>query len=65
MRLRITPRDTSFFDLLAELASHLVVGSQLLGEILGASKADRKAIGKKSAKLKTPPMTSRTPSCGN
>ena len=47
MRLRITPRDTSFFDLLAELASHLVVGSQLLGEILGASKADRKAIGKK------------------
>ncbi|WP_029069396.1 DUF47 domain-containing protein [Jonesia quinghaiensis] len=47
MRLRFTPRDTSFFDLLAELAGHLVVGANLLGEILGASKPDRKALGKK------------------
>lgn len=44
MRLRLTPRNTSFFDLLAESASHLVRGAALLAELLGAEKADRKAI---------------------
>lgn len=46
MRLRFTPRDSSFFDLLAELASHLVTGANLLGELLGAQRPERKAIGK-------------------
>ncbi len=47
MRLRLTPRNTSFFDLLAESASHLVRGAELLAELLGAEKEDRQAIATK------------------
>lgn len=47
MRFRLTPRDTSFYDMLAEQASHLVTGANLLGELLGASRSERKVIGKK------------------
>ncbi len=47
MRFSLTPRDTSFYDLLAEQASHLVTGANLLGELLGATKSERKAIGKR------------------
>jgi uncharacterized protein Yka (UPF0111/DUF47 family) len=32
--------------MLAEQASHLVTGANLLGELLGASRSERKAIGK-------------------
>lgn len=49
MRLRLTPRDTSFFDLLADSASHLVAGANLLSELLGADRPGRKAIAKKLA----------------
>lgn len=44
MRLRLTPRDTSFFDLLAASAQHLVTGANLLGELLGADRKARKEI---------------------
>lgn len=44
MRLRLTPRNTSFFDLLADSASHLVKGADLLGQLLGAERSARKAI---------------------
>ena len=47
MRLRLTPRDTSFFDLLAALAQHLVTGSTLLAELLGADRPTRKELAKK------------------
>lgn len=47
MPLRLTPRDTSFFDLLAELAGFLVVGANTLAELLGADREDRKAIAKR------------------
>jgi uncharacterized protein len=46
VRLRLTPRDTTFFDLFAASASHLVTGANLLGEMLGADRATRKEIGK-------------------
>ena len=46
MRLRLTPRDTSFFDLLAESAANLVTGANLLAELLGADRQARKAINK-------------------
>ena len=46
MRFRITPRDTSFFDLLAVSAGHLVTGANLLAELLGANRQERKALGK-------------------
>jgi predicted phosphate transport protein (TIGR00153 family) len=44
VRLRLTPRNTSFFDLLAGSARHLVTGADLLGQLLGAERADRKVI---------------------
>ncbi|MFZ5872057.1 MAG: DUF47 domain-containing protein [Actinomycetota bacterium] len=40
MRLRITPQDTSFYDLFAALARLLVEGADLLAELLGAADAD-------------------------
>ncbi len=46
MRLRLTPKDTSFFDLFAAQAQHLVVGAGLLAEILGADRAGRETIAK-------------------
>ncbi|PJI93863.1 DUF47 domain-containing protein [Luteimicrobium subarcticum] len=46
MPLRFTPRDTSFFDLLAELATHLVTGADLLAQLLGADRPERKALAK-------------------
>lgn len=44
--MRLTPRDTSFFDLLAVSAGHLVTGANLLAELLGANRQERKALVK-------------------
>jgi len=44
VRLRLTPRNASFFDQLAESAAFLVVGAELLSELLGAPPAGRKEI---------------------
>ncbi|GAA3817701.1 DUF47 domain-containing protein [Cellulomonas soli] len=49
MRLRLTPRDTTFFDLFAASAQHLVTGANLLGEMLGADRPTRKELGKRMA----------------
>jgi predicted phosphate transport protein (TIGR00153 family) len=49
VRFRLTPRDTSFFDLLADSAAHLVTGANLLAELLGADKQGRKALNKELA----------------
>ncbi|WP_029289741.1 DUF47 domain-containing protein [Cellulomonas sp. HZM] len=49
MRLRLTPRDTTFFDLFADSAQHLVTGANLLGQMLGADRTARKEIGKQIA----------------
>jgi predicted phosphate transport protein (TIGR00153 family) len=49
VRLRLTPRDTTYFDLFADSAKHLVTGANLLGEMLGADRATRKEIGKRIA----------------
>jgi len=49
VRLRLTPRDTTFFDLFAAQATHLVTGANLLGEMLGADRSTRKEIGKRIA----------------
>ena len=42
MRLKFRPVDSSFYDLFSEAASHLVVGAQLLSEMLadGSSRAE-------------------------
>lgn len=42
--MRLTPRDTKYFDLLADLAQHLVRGSSLLAELLGADRAGREKL---------------------
>ncbi|MCW2498975.1 MAG: hypothetical protein JWN87_651 [Frankiales bacterium] len=46
MRLRLSPRDTSFYDHFTAAANNLVEGAQLLGEML-APGADRPALAKK------------------
>ena len=45
MRLRLTPRDTSFYDHFSTAAQNLVTGGRLLREIL-AEGADRHALAK-------------------
>jgi predicted phosphate transport protein (TIGR00153 family) len=49
VRLRLTPRDTTYFDLLAALAQHNVTGANLLAELLGAARSEREAIAGKLA----------------
>ncbi|MBF9072311.1 DUF47 domain-containing protein [Streptacidiphilus fuscans] len=44
MRIRLTPRETSFYDLFAASANNLVTGSKLLLELLGADVAARSEI---------------------
>ncbi len=44
MRLRLTPQDTSFFDLFGSLAETLVEGAALLAELLGQDRAGREHI---------------------
>ena len=44
MRLSLTPKETSFYDLFAKSADNLVVGASLLTELLSTPKADRGAI---------------------
>lgn len=46
MRFRIRPVETSFYDLFAEAADHLVNGSNLLAEMLDAS-SDRESIAER------------------
>jgi predicted phosphate transport protein (TIGR00153 family) len=48
VRLRLTPRDNTYFDRFAELAQHAVAGVSLLAELLGApDKLARKAIAQR------------------
>jgi predicted phosphate transport protein (TIGR00153 family) len=44
---RLTPQDTGFYDLFATSASHLVVGSGILTQVLGAERGDREALAGK------------------
>jgi uncharacterized protein len=45
--MRLTPRETSFYDMFAESADNLVVGARLLKELLGADPAEREDIAKR------------------
>jgi uncharacterized protein len=47
VRLRLTPKETSFYDLFAKAADNLVVGAGLLTELLGADKAERAVIAER------------------
>ncbi len=44
MRLRLTPQDTSFFDLFATLAATLVEGAGMLAQLLGQDQAGREVV---------------------
>ncbi|MGZ4453644.1 MAG: DUF47 domain-containing protein [Nocardioides sp.] len=46
MPLRFRPADTTFYDLFAQSASHLVEGAELLAEMLGEG-TDREAVAQK------------------
>jgi predicted phosphate transport protein (TIGR00153 family) len=45
--VRLTPRDTRFYDMFASQATHLVRGSELLGELVTAAPEQRAEIGKR------------------
>jgi predicted phosphate transport protein (TIGR00153 family) len=47
VRFRLTPEDTSFYDMFAMSARHLVVGAQLLTEVMGAPREEREALSQK------------------
>jgi hypothetical protein len=47
VRLRLTPRSTGFYPLFARSADNLVVGAQLLKELLGADLEGRASIAKR------------------
>jgi predicted phosphate transport protein (TIGR00153 family) len=47
LRLRFTPQDTSFYDLFARSAAHLVEGATLLGQLLGADRAEREYLAER------------------
>ena len=44
MRLRLTPRNESFFDLLAVTADQLVSGADALGRLVTAPAVERPAL---------------------
>jgi predicted phosphate transport protein (TIGR00153 family) len=44
VRLRLTPRETGFYELLSQSAANLVTGTSLLVELLGAEHGDRVGI---------------------
>lgn len=44
MRFRLTPKDSSFYDLFATSASHLVEGARELTNILGVDRSEREAV---------------------
>jgi uncharacterized protein len=47
VRFRLTPQETGFYDLFATSASHLVDGSAILTQVLGADRSDREALAGK------------------
>ena len=47
MGFRLTPQETSFFDLFATQASHLVTGSRELTSILGVEHGEREGVAKR------------------
>ena len=44
MRFRLTPKDSSFYDLFATSAGHLVEGARELTNLLGVERSEREAI---------------------
>jgi predicted phosphate transport protein (TIGR00153 family) len=47
VRFRLTPQDTSFYDLFARSANHLVDGSALLTQLVGADAGAREVLAKR------------------
>jgi predicted phosphate transport protein (TIGR00153 family) len=47
VRLRLTPQETSFFDVFASLANTIVEGANLLAELLGQDRKGRERIAEK------------------
>jgi predicted phosphate transport protein (TIGR00153 family) len=44
VRFRLTPRETSFYDMFSAAADNLVVGAQLLKELLGTPEEERAGV---------------------
>ena len=53
MRFRLTPRETSFYDMFAASADNIVTGSKLLMELLGADTAGRAEIAERMRRTRS------------
>ncbi len=51
MRFRLTPQENSFYDLFSEQSAHLVDGSALLGQVLGADAGQRSTLAAQMKEL--------------
>ncbi|GCB87977.1 phosphate transport regulator [Streptomyces noursei] len=60
MRFRLTPRETSFYDMFAASADNIVTGSKLLMEMLGADASARPRSLNGCARPSTQGTTRRT-----
>lgn len=49
--MRLTPRDNTFFDLLAESAEQLVLGANILTQIIGEDNGERKKLYKRMSQI--------------
>jgi predicted phosphate transport protein (TIGR00153 family) len=47
VRFRLTPQDTSFYEMFQTSAQHLVTGAQLLTEVMGSSRSERELLAQK------------------
>jgi uncharacterized protein len=47
VRFRLTPQESSFYDMFVTSAGHLVTGAQILTEVMGTPRADREALALK------------------
>ncbi|BFO22740.1 hypothetical protein SHKM778_91280 [Streptomyces sp. KM77-8] len=64
MRFRLTPRETSFYDMFAASADNIVTGSKLLMELLGADPPpglrSQSVCGQRNTRVTTRRMRSST-----
>jgi len=47
VRFRLTPQDTSFYEMFQTSAQHLVTGANLLTEVMGSSRQERELLAQK------------------
>ena len=65
MRIRLTPRQNSFYGMFATSGRNLMEGAGLLKEMLGADLSERKEIAERMRGASTPVTRRPTRSCAS